>query len=294
MTPKANNKILKRLEESGRKRGLSPRFLEFYRRLFRIQDGVEKRIGVVKPSLKREASNSRIEHGLPLISFKELAIDWALLKSTFAEVFATFADYPDLFGKLPKSLREPKPHPSIPKKVVKAWFERAKLPSSIAVDDTNEYLLLEAIIHATLKPFLVSYSKALSSFVNQERWRHQYCPICGGKPDFAFLDKELGARWLLCSRCDTEWLFKRLQCPYCGTQNQDALSYFTDDEGTYRLYVCEQCHKYIKAIDLRHTESEVVWLLERLLTLDMDRQAQEYGYNPYGGDNAELREYKTD
>ena len=88
----------------------------------------------------------------------------------------------------------------------------------------------------------------------------------------------MGLRGLLCSRCDAEWLFQRLQCPYCGTQNQAALAYFTDDEGVYRLYVCEQCHKYIKTIDLRHTESEV--LVERVLTLDMDRQAQEKGYKP--------------
>lgn len=114
--------------------------------------------------------------------------------------------------------------------------------------------------------------------MDQERWRRNYCPICGGHPDFAFLEKELGARWLLCSRCDTEWLFQRLQCPYCGNQTQKDLAYFTDDEGLYRLYVCEQCHKYIKAIDLRVAKSDILLPLERLFTLDMDRQAQEKGY----------------
>ena len=61
--------------------------------------------------------------------------------------------------------------------------------------------------------------------------------------------------------------------------------YFADDEDLYRLYVCEQCHKYIKTIDLRHTESEILLPLERVLTLDMDRQAQEKGYKP-GQSNA--------
>ena len=280
MTPETDNKILKRLKEESEKRGLSPRFFDFYQRLFRIQSEAEQHIGVAKPILKREAINERIERGLPLISFDELVLDWSLLKNIFAEVTATFADYPDLFGELPKSLRESKSPPLLSKKVARAWFERTKLPATIAVDDVNQYLLLEAIIHATLKPFLSSHSKALVSFVEQERWRREYCPICGGSPDFASLDKESGARWLLCSRCDTEWLFQRLQCPYCSTQNQDALAYFTDDEGVYRLYVCEQCHKYIKAIDLRRTESEVLLPLERVLTLDMDRQAQEKGYKP--------------
>ena len=276
----ADNNILKKLEEEGKKRGLPPRLLEFYQRLFGIQSGAERRISIAKPGLKREVINERIANGLPLIGFKELALDWSLLKDIFAEVTATFADYPDLVGEIPESLREPKSPPSLPRKVVRSWFERAELPATITVSEVNEHLLLEAIIQATLRPFLVRQAKALLNLVDQERWRREYCPICGGWPDFAFLDKERGARWLLCSRCDTEWLFQRLQCPYCGTQNQDALSYFTDDEGVYRLYVCEQCRQYIKAIDLRRTESEVVWLLERVLTLDMDRQAQEKGYKP--------------
>ncbi|MFC2006643.1 formate dehydrogenase accessory protein FdhE [Chloroflexota bacterium] len=267
------------MKEEGEKRGLPPRLLAFYQRLFRIQAGAERRISTAKSSLKREVVSGRLKHGLPLIIFDELALDWPLLKDTFTKVTATFADYTDIFGNLPKSLREPTAHPSLPKKMVKAWFERANLSSTIAVGDINEYLLLEAIIHATLKPFLVSRSKALISLVNQEQWRRSSCPICGCRPDFAFLDKEQGARWLLCSRCDTEWLFQRLQCPYCGTQNQDDLTYFTNDEGVYRLYVCEHCHKYIKAIDLRHTESEIMLPLERLLTLDMDRQARKYGYD---------------
>ncbi len=281
MTTRANSEILRKLKEEGEKKGLSPRFLEFYQRLFRIQSGAEQHIGLASRGLKREAIKERVGRGVPLISFDELALEWSLLKSAFTEVVATFADYPDLFGEIPKSLRRgPKSPPSLPKKLVKGWFERARLPSTIAVDDVKEYILLEAIIHATLKPFLVSHSKALISFVDQERWRREYCPICGGRPDFAFLDKERGARWLLCSRCDTKWLFQRLQCPYCGTQNQDALAYFTDDEGVYRLYVCEQCRTYIKVIDLRHTESEVLLPLERAVTLDLDRQGQEKGYKP--------------
>jgi len=116
--------------------------------------------------------------------------------------------------------------------------------------------------------------------VDQERWRRQYCPVCGGPPDFAYLDKDAGARWLLCSRCDAEWLFQRLQCPYCGSQDQSALAYFTDDEGLYRLYVCEQCKRYLKAIDLRQTESEILLPLERLLTFELDVQARGKGYRP--------------
>ena len=291
MAEAGNNEIARRLEEEGKKRGLPPRLIEFYQRLFGIQYRAEQRIGIARPGLSREAINERIDQGLSLISFGELALDWSLLKDVITEVTASFADFPDLFGELPKRLRQPRSQPSFYKKVAKAWFERAELPSTITADDIGEYLFLEAIIQATLKPFLVSYARALIGLVNQEHWRRERCPICNGKPDFAFLDKERGARWLLCSRCNAEWLFQRLQCPYCSSQNQGDLAYFTDDKEVYRLYVCEHCHKYIKAIDLRRAESEVLLPLERVLTLDMDRQAQEKGYEP---DNAEALTRMTD
>ena len=61
----------KKLEEEGNKKGLPPRFLEFYQRLFRIQSGAEQHIGKAKPGLSGKSINERIESGLPLISFVE-------------------------------------------------------------------------------------------------------------------------------------------------------------------------------------------------------------------------------
>ncbi|MFC1873923.1 formate dehydrogenase accessory protein FdhE [Chloroflexota bacterium] len=279
MTAKETEELLKKLEEEGERKGIPARFLEFYQRLFRLHIRAEKRIGKVKPVLKKEVANKRLQRGQPLITFKELSIDWALLKEIYTEVRAVFADFPDLFGELPELLRVAESHTSLPKAVVKAWFERSELPPAVYISNTKENLLLQAIIHATIKPFLSSRVKTLTTMVDQERWRRGYCPVCGGQPDFAFLDKERGARWLLCSHCDAEWLFQRLQCPYCGTQNQDSISYFTDEKGIYRLYVCDQCRKYIKTIDLRPFDAGVSLPLERVLTLDMDIQAQEKGYS---------------
>ena len=141
--------------------------------------------------------------------------------------------------------------------------------------------LLASVVGATLKPFLSAYSELLYSEIDQELWRRKYCPVCGGKPDFSSL-KEGGARWLFCSRCDGEWLFLRMECPYCGTRNQEALAYFTNEDqpGLYRLYVCEECHTYLKGIDARLSGVEVLLPLERVYTRDMDRQGKERGYEP--------------
>ena len=278
--PAETSAIIDHLEEKERKEGALPPLLKFYQKLLRVQSRVEQKIASrLEPGLSSEAILKRMERGQPLIAFDELALDWSLLRETGNEITAIFAGYPELFGELPEKMRKSGAGRLLTRKAVKAWFKGAGLPATISASAASENLL-SAIAQATLKPFLVSHAKTMVGLFDPERWRRPYCPICGGSPDFAFLDKELGARRLLCSRCDTEWLFQRLECPCCGTRDQNALAYFTDDEGLYRLYVCEQCKQYLKAIDMRQTGARVLLPLERLYTLDLDRQARENGYQP--------------
>lgn len=276
MTIGTDNKILERLTEWEEEKGSLPKVLEFYRRLLCIQS--QAIVGVPKLGLSENTISNRINCGTPLLEFDDLSIDWALVQDTFEEVTALFANYSEVLGKTPDSLNKLSSC-LVLKEVVKAWFEGAPLSPWIAVGGVSEDLF-EFMIRATIRPILTSHCEALLKFVNQEVWRRGYCPICGGSPNFAFLDKERGARWLLCSRCDAEWLFQRLECPYCGTQNHSALAYFTGDEGLYRLYVCEHCRCFLKAVDLRRAGREVLLPLERFLTLDIDHQAREKGYRP--------------
>ena len=270
--------IINELEKKESKEGELPKLLKLYQKLLRIQSRVEQKLASLPEfGLGSEAINKRAQRGLPLLSFAKLVPDWSLLPDIFAEVTAIFAEYPELFGESTEKPEEPPSTHQLTRKVVKAWFEGTELAATKGISEHT----LAALVHATLKPFLISQAKVLIGSVEQERWRRGYCPICGGSPDFAYLDKEYGTRRLLCHRCDTEWLFQRLQCPYCGTQDQNALSYFTSDEGLYRLYVCEKCKRYLKAIDLRQAKSDVLLPLERFYTLDIDRQAQEHGYIPY-------------
>jgi len=272
-----SNQILKKLEEWQKKEAISSSFLEFYKGLLGVQAWAEERIKLPEPSLSKKVASHRIESGLPLIKFDELNLDWPLIDKVFRKVAAIFANHPEVLGEIPKSLLGP--HFRLPKKVVKSSLSGADMPSKIAGVNVNEHVL-RVIVHATLKPFLTAHSEALISMVEQNRWRRGYCPICGGSPDIAFLEREVGERWLMCSRCDAKWRFQRLECPSCGNQDHKFLSYFSDDTGAYRLYVCDKCHTYLKAIDLRNTKEDLSLSLERLMTLDMDVQGQKKGYQP--------------
>ena len=67
--------MIKRLEEWGKKGECSPKFAEFYQRLFGIQARAEEHIGTPEPALESKALNKWIDSGTPLVSFDKLAID---------------------------------------------------------------------------------------------------------------------------------------------------------------------------------------------------------------------------
>ncbi len=281
-----NSKILEKLEKQEKEEGKLPLLFEFYRRLVAVQSEAKRLMAVPGPILSKSAIDERISQGQPLLRFEDLKLDWPVLQDTFKEIAATFASYPDLFGGMPETLKHAER--LLTPEAVRAWFEGTALPKPAAQISES---LLSALIQATLKPMLESYAEPLLDSINQEGWRRRYCPVCGGTPDLAFLDQERGSRWLLCSRCDTRWLYQRLECPCCGTIDQNELSYYSDESDLYRLYVCDKCKRYLKAIDLRKAAPEVLIPLERVMTLDLDAQAREYGYSPcYGSAEAEKSE----
>lgn len=280
MIEDTDEKILEALRKQETEGGTLPLLLDFYRKLLRIQSNTRRGIGILEPTISTGAIEARLQRGRPLVAFDELALDWTKMRQAFVDVINVFSKYPQLFVELPARLRSPSAGKLLTKKAVKAWFTGKELPLAL-VEDTNENLI-QTIIQYTMHPFLTAHAETLISSVPFEYWRQGYCPICGGSPDISYLEKEVGARWLKCSRCDSEWLFNRMECPFCRTNDQNSLSFLSDDAYVYRLYLCEQCKCYLKTIDLRKTDNEVLLPLERIQTLDLDAQAKDRGYHACG------------
>ena len=270
-----NQSILKRLDEWQREEGSLPEILGYYQDLLRAQAGAGASIAVPEPALTKTEIDSGIREGIPLLAWDALSIDWTAFERLFRAAAAVILEHSESSGAGLEGIAS---DGSVLREIAKNWYEGSALKSAAEARGIDEESLAVAI-HCAVKPFLVSHAQALIGLVPQEQWRRAVCPICGGKADFAYLDKERGARWLVCARCDTEWLFQRLECPYCGSQDQEKLKYYADDAALYRQYVCLQCKTYLKSIDLRKTEADVLMPLERVLTIDMDRQGREEGYS---------------
>lgn len=271
--------VLERLREWEKTGSELPGWMRPYRELLQIQSEVKPR-AVPKPDLTEGLVRDRLCEGRPLLPFADFSPDWDEVQAVLERIAAWLGNDSGATQEEAAALRLIARDQPLLRKAAAAWYEGNQLTAFAAARSIDGDLLASAL-SAALKPFLLAYSQSLAPAIDQGLWRRRYCPVCGGKPDLAYLDKDTGARWLLCCRCDAEWLFQRLECPYCGTQEHGALAYFTDErKPSYRLYVCEQCRAYIKAIDLRRVDSEVYLPLQRLVTLDMDRLGQERGYRP--------------
>lgn len=139
--------------------------------------------------------------------------------------------------------------------------------------------VLNFLMKATLKAFLTLFSKNIIHHFKPVDWFYGYCPVCGENPVMAKLIGENGQRKLYCGLCETEWLYYRIGCPFCGNQDPTNLSFFTAGVlEQYRVYLCEQCRSYLKTVDERKC-GEVDLFCEDIATVDLDALTLEEGYN---------------
>jgi len=140
-----------------------------------------------------------------------------------------------------------------------------------------EEIIPFVLIHA-LHPCLQAFATVLAPLIEDERWYQRLCPVCRGEPDFGFLEGQVGGLRLLCSRCDVVWTYKRGECTFCGNSEKKTFAYYLSEDDVYRLYVCDDCHRYLKVLDGRHTSVKSLLPIQRILTIGMDISARQQGY----------------
>ena len=280
VTNKIDSRIMEGLRTLEKGEDEFSRLARVYRELVQIQMDAKSKARVIRPGLSEHVVRERLREGIPLLLFEDFHPDWNQVQAILNQVVDRAAADTDVPAETNDALRALGSDPVLLREAAETWYRGLPL-NRFSLTRPVDVELLTSVLGATLKPFLSAYAELLLPDFEQESWRRNVCPICGGKPDFTSL-KEGGTRWLFCSRCDAEWLFWRMECPCCGTRDQEALAYFTGEEqpGLYRLYVCEKCRTYIKGMDSRLSDADVLLPLERVRTLELDRQAQEKGYAP--------------
>jgi len=254
-----------------------PKVAELYREILHLQ--VEARSLIRQHSLpdsQESEGTHNLYNGRPLLSSIDIAFDSIPIQGLYQSIICLLVKQG--FGQLTDSpeIRETLSCPNAFEKAARTWY----LQSSYDHTPQEQFVAssLSSVMQTIVQPFLSARSETLLPKVNYQFWRRGYCPVCGGWPDFAMLDREHGSNWLLCSRCDAVWLFLRLKCCFCNSSDSNVLGYYTDEQQLYRLYTCDSCRGYIKTIDMRQTMLDVLLPWERIVTLPLDKQAYQLGY----------------
>jgi FdhE protein len=269
--------VLGALEAAGTQEPDLRAYYELHRTLFEMLALARVEISAKFEMLDNAALQARLDEGLPMLSFGQIPLE----PNRFARLVSAVADLlvesnPDLAGqKVPGSSAECLALARRRFKEGQAIDKQASVDLGGAWGETS---LAQMSVDLALKPYLEWAAEEILACVEAGHWKHNYCPACGGAPDFAFLGAESGIRHLICSRCSSQWLHRRVGCPFCGTRDHTKLSYYLGELETYRLYVCQVCHRYLKVVDLRKADRQVLFPVERITTVHMDVAAQQEGY----------------
>lgn len=245
-------------------------YFELHKRIYTLQEQARSQI-TGSLQINGGALQARVARGIPQLVYSQLPIEPAGLQQLALDLAHALMDYdPDLAAQAPSL-----------KTVDWVTLARERFEQGMATkgEQTGEPDLLQATADLALQPYLRWAAEQVLSHIDQARWKQRYCPVCGGPPNFALLDEESGARHLLCSRCNSQWLYRRLECPFCGTNDYAKLQYYPSEDEVYRLYVCQECKCYLKAIDLRRAKKKVILSIEPIITVAMDVAARQEGYN---------------
>lgn len=172
--------------------------------------------------------------------------------------------------------------------VVRRWYDApsgrhvaaavASAAGSGAVGEVwNGDAALDQVFSLALRPWLSRCAEVLQQRSELANWTHPDCPLCGAEPDLALITPA-AERHLVCSRCALRWNFETLTCPYCRNSDRTRITSFATPDGEYRVYACDQCHRYLKALDGRRARRPLMPLVDAIATLPLDAAAMQRGY----------------
>ena len=267
-------KILKGLEKEQEKKRELAEIIVLHRALLLAQ--ADARVPLPRLGMEPEEAKALLQQRIPLLQPEAMEVDWEVFAQLCGEICDIASQHkPELSGELERIRAFLGAYPD--KRSLVVDYLRSRPIGGVEEKGINEELLA-FVLNNALHSFLRAYAEALTPLVDDSLWYHGYCPVCGGQPDFALLEAGSGARHLLCSRCDTQWLARRMECPFCNNTEPNQLIYYPSEDEVYRLYVCQVCSRYLKTIDMRQVSREVILPVERVITVAMDVAAREAGY----------------
>lgn len=241
--------------------------------LIQVQRRVQSRVSLPSIKLDTDYLNALLASP-PVLQFEHLPIEWGDLRFLFRATASAMRTHDALDDADCRRVEALCRDDGKLRAVVRSWYEAAE-PSAPPIDP--DAAGLEPVLLQALRPFLTRSADAIMSKSDLTSWTRGYCPLCAGDPDFAVITPAAD-RLLICGRCSARWRFHQLTCPFCLNAERERITSFATRDGQYRLYACDQCHRYIKAFDARRASRPVMPVVDAVATLPLDAAAMQKGY----------------
>jgi FdhE protein len=261
--------------------------INLYRELQSVKAEAKKKYKESNIKIFQAELEKRIAQSQHLIDLKKIKMDKKWLERLFKEYILILKRFKEENGKVAKKLEQ-----GLKQKVL----DLETLVKKVFCFDSDYLGALAQRLDLKIgdlfflglqlgNPVFELYAGKLKERIDLDRWLKGYCPVCGSSPAMAYLRKDDGKRILWCQFCGTKWSFLRLKCPFCSNEDQNALRYFfTEENDSYRVYLCDKCKKYMKTIDQRKIKEDdnldMGW--KNLETIALDFLAQKDGYSTHG------------
>lgn len=202
----------------------------------------------------------------PEISLRE-QINFSSATSAMAGILSLAIEYgPDALAVEARRLEHAGPE---------SWVKL--LESAVSADPSARSGAEDFFGRACLQPLAENLQTQLPKVANSIQ---ATCPLCGGLPQMAVLrpEGEGASRFLLCSFCLGEWLYRRIACPWCGEEDKEKLPRYSAEECAHvHVEACDTCKRYLKAVDMT-MDGLAVPLVDEAALAALDVWADDHGY----------------
>jgi len=256
--------------------------LDFYKQIFIAQENSKKDIHIDPIQISEEMLSIKADEEFPLINLSEFAIDVKASRLLLIKICNIVKETNENMAFTANTILKAIDDGEFDSDSL--FFGLIKEDDSVFEETAEKYSIKKAdlgfIIYNSIKPSLSLCAEQLSTHLEKNQpWSKGYCPVCGSHPSLSIFEGEGGARFLFCGFCGHKWSSKRLYCPFCDNMDSDTLGYlYSEQEGEYRIDLCEKCKKYIKTIDIRKTNRMIYPPFEQVATLHLDIKAAEMGF----------------
>jgi len=259
--------------------------VDLHLELLEVQRRIQARVPLPLLQITAESIQRHQTNATPILRFEDIPLDLSdlrLIVRQTADVLRRYGALEELDYRKVQALGRDMKLLVVAGQWYRSAYEKqiasigVSVPGSFAELDGSD--VFDQVLTLSMRPFLSRCAEVLQRRPELSMWTHPHCALCAGQPDLSVITPS-AERHLICARCELRWKWEPLACPFCQNSDRAKITSFATPDGQYRVYACDECHRYLKAYDGRRASRPVMPMVDSVATLPLDAAAIQRGYS---------------